>query len=367
MPIEKLELRDQPPVTPWLALKLIPKAQLSTIFAPAGIGKTRMIAYLTSQIVRPAGRGLFLGHPVQHGRVLILDADDPSGFGYMQWLPRFLNAYDDAERDLIDLRNITGGLQVNDLETLKKELSSAPPQLIVLDTFASAFIGLDTIKGHLVQAALTALADLAKELGSSVITLDHVGKLKQGETVASRGPYGSAKTFSPRAVFALSRVPPKEVDGRDVLRMDCTKMSYAAVPAPKGVEIILSPDEAVAQVKLAELPHATQLDAAIEAIRVTLLSAQGEPMPRKALISAAVQSANITKRYAETAMAKFLKEFARQVEVVELGGKGSPKGLVWVGGEFGKSDFSDGDAKRFAERVFSVDAGRSGNDEVVIA
>ena len=304
---------------------------------------------------------MFLGHLVRRGRVVILDADDPSGYGYQLWLNRFLAAHHDTNRSLIDLRNITGGLTPEDLQALSTELSSSPPSLVVVDTFASAFLGLDTIKGHLVQNALTHLTKLAKDLHCTVITLDHVGKLRPGETVASRGPYGSAKTFSPRAVFALSRVPPKEVEGRDVIRLDCTKMSYAIEPPPKGIEIILEQDDSIARVKRAELPHETQLDAAIAAMRETLKSTNGEPLPRQALLREAVMRADITERYAETALKKLLKLEAENIEIVELPGRGQPKGYIWVGEVLGKSEKDDGEGDAFTEHPNSASA----EDDVV--
>ena len=352
MPMNKLELLKVPPKADWLVGNLFPLGHLSIVYAPAGIGKTRLISYLAAQVTRP--KGLFLGHWVKQSRVLILDADDPSGFGYQTWLNRFLNAHYDTERDLVELRAITGGFTPDDIESLKSELKDDPPRLIVIDTFMSAFIGLDTLKGHNVQVALTGLTHLAKDLHTCVVCLDHVGKLRPGETVASRGPYGAAKTFSPRAVFALSRVPPKEVEGRDVLRFDCTKMSYAAQPPPYGVEITLEKNDSLARVQLVELPGKTQLENAKDAILKALKSGQGEPMPRKALLSAAVEAANVTERYAEKALKDLTYDLGPKLEVIRLGGQGNPKGYLWRGEGSAKGGKSVPDGEMFTEQPSSA-------------
>ncbi len=169
------------------------------------------------------------------------------------------------------------------------------------------------------------LAQLAKDLSCAVLILDHVGKLQPGQTVASKGPYGAAKTFSPRAVFALSRVPPKECEGRDLLKLECTKMSYAAEPPPKGVEITLDENDTVARAHLSDLPGKTLIENAVAAIKAVLTAADGEPVPRKMLLNAAVEQANITERYAVKALDILITELGDQLEVLTLPTRGNPK------------------------------------------
>ena len=330
MAVNKLDLPTVPPKASWAVTGIIPVKHTSMIYAPAGVGKTRLVSYLAAQLTRPYASGLFLGHEVQGGRVVILDADDPTGYGYAVWLNRFLAAHVDTRRELIDLRSITGGLTPDDVTELQKELKDNPPRLIVIDTFASAFVGLDILRAHHVQLALVGLAKLAKDLNCAVLILDHVGKLQPGQTVASKGPYGAAKTFTPRAVFALSRVPPKEVEGRDILKLECTKMSYAPEPPPKGLEITLEENDTVARAKLADLPGKTLLENAVKAIEDELIAAQGEPVPRKLLLNAAVEEANITQRYAEKALDKLIDKLGTRLEVLTLPSKGSPKAYRYV-------------------------------------
>jgi hypothetical protein len=360
MAVNKLELPTVPPKASWAVTNIIPVGHTSMLYAPAGVGKTRIVSYLVAQMTRPYPNGLFLGHEVRGGRVVILDADDPTGYGYAVWLNRFLAAHADTRRELIDLRSITGGLTPDDVTKLQDELKDAPPRLIVIDTFASAFVGLDILRAHHVQLALVRLAQLAKDLSCAVLILDHVGKLQPGQTVASKGPYGAAKTFSPRAVFALSRVPPKEVEGRDILKLECTKMSYAPEPPPKGVELTLEENDTVARARLADLPGKTLLENAYNAIKDELIAAEGEPITRKTLLSAAVEKANITERYAEKALDKLLADLADRVEVLTLPAKGSPKAYRYVlSSSNDHSSVPDGET--FNEQPFSSNKKSSPN------
>jgi hypothetical protein len=363
MAINKLELPHVPPKASWAVTGIIPVGHTSMLYAPAGVGKTRIVSYLAAQMTRPYPNGLFLGHEVRGGRVVILDADDPTGYGYAVWLNRFLAAHADTRRELIDLRTITGGLTPEDVKDLLNELSEKPPRLIVIDTFASAFAGLDILRAHHVQQALTGLASVAKELNCAVLILDHVGKLQPGQTVASKGPYGAAKTFSPRAVFALSRVPPKEVEGRDVLKLECTKMSYAVEPYPKGVEITLEENDLIARAALADLPGKNMLEAAVAAIEEALKAAEGEQMPRKLLLNSAIEAVNITERYAARALEEALKKLGDTVTVFNLKGRGSPKAYAYNISS-SRDDSSVGDELSFDEQVFSL-KDKSGTKETV--
>jgi hypothetical protein len=102
-------------------------------------------------------------------------------------------------------------------------------------------------------------------------------------------------------VFALSRVPPKEVEGRDVLKLECTKMSYAPELPPKGVEITLEENDTVARARLTDPPGKTMLENAVSALKDELKRADGEPLTRKLLLQAAVEKVNITERWAAKA------------------------------------------------------------------
>lgn len=325
MPMAKLELKSAVPITHWAVTKYIPRGLVSSLFAPGGGSKTRLISNLAVQATRPQNIGTFLGYQVQRGKVLILDADDPSAHGYQTWLNRFFASYPDTDRALIDLRIIRGGLTPADIDELCNELAKEPPIFIILDTFASAFEGLDILKSHLVQAALNALAELANKLNSAVIVLDHVGKLAKGQTVAQKGAYGAGKSFKPRAMFALEQVPPKDVEGRIVFRIDCTKMSYAAHPSPIGFEVVLEDNDQKARIRITDLPGQNTVKAkAQRVIETKLHEAQGGRVARQTLLEAVVNELSITKRYAEELLANYL-QFNQMIKAHrEEGQQGNP-------------------------------------------
>jgi hypothetical protein len=361
MAVTKLELPIVPPKASWAVTGIFPVGHTSMLYALAGVGKTRLVSHLAAQLTRPYPNGLFLGHEVHGGPVVILDADDPTGYGYALWLNCFLAAHSDTRREMIDLRSITGGLTPDDVKAPKAELKDRPPRLIVVDTFASAFVGLDILRAHHVQAALTGLAAMAKELNCAVLILDRVGKLQPGQTVASKGPYGAAKTFSPRAVFALSRVPPKEVEGRDILKVECTKMSYAPEPHPKGVEITLEHNDTVAYAKLADLPGKNMLEAAAEVIEAALKAQAGEPITRKELLGRAIEAQNVTERYAEKALNIVLEQLGTRVETTHLKGRGSPKLYTYIN-RSSNDDSSVPDGETFDEQLSSSNGESSVNE-----
>jgi hypothetical protein len=316
MPVQRVPLSPTPPKPRWLVDRIFPGDKLSTVFAPAGVGKTRLLAYLAAQLARPEGQGHFLGRAVQRGRVVILDADDEGAFGYQMWVNRFLNGYPDANRSLIDLRVVTDGLTPEDVAALALEFDADPPVCIVLDSFLAAFVGLDNLQTHRVQEVYAALSGLAHSLGCAVVTIDHVGKLQRGQTVLEKGAFGSGKSFKPRAVLALSRVPPDEVEGRNVFKLECAKMSYAAEFEPIGFAIELERDDTAARVSLVDLPGKLSLtDRAKGAIYRALAEAQGKPVPRKALIEAAVSAASVTERTAERALRALVLELGDSLTI----------------------------------------------------
>ncbi|AFV76352.1 hypothetical protein Theos_1316 [Thermus oshimai JL-2] len=325
MAVVRLALPPEPPEVAWGVEGLFPQGYVSLVFAHQGQGKTRLVSFLAVQAARPEGRGLFAKRRVAHGRVVILDADDPGGLGYGLWVNRFLKAYPDADRGLIDLRAVEGGLTPEDLAALEAELKEDPPAFIILDAFSSAFLGVDVIKPHQVHAPMRGLTTLAQTLGTTLILLDHVGKLLPGQSVAQKGALGSVvKLASPRAAFALERVPPKEVEGRDVVKLTCVKQSYGPLPPPIGLELAWLEEEEGCYFKPFPLPEGETLEERAEATILRLLEEAGEGgLPRKELLAGVVARANVSERTVLAALGTLRRRGT--VEVVELGGRGSPK------------------------------------------
>lgn len=325
MAVKRLLLPPEPPEVEWGVEGLFPRGYVSLVFAHQGQGKTRLVSFLAVQAARPEGRGLFAKRRVRHGRVVILDADDPGGLGYALWINRFLKAYEDADRGLVDLRSVEGGLTPEDVAVLEAELKEDPPAFLVLDAFSSAFLGVDVVKPHLVHAPMRALTALAHSLNTTLILLDHVGKLAPGQSVAQKGALGSVvKLASPRAAFALERMPPREVEGRDVVKLTCVKQSYAPLPPPIGLELVWLQEEEGCYFKPYPLPEGQSLEEKAEAVILLVLQEAGEEgIPRKELLEEAVRRANVSERTAKAALSALRGRGA--VEVVELPGRGAPR------------------------------------------
>ena len=355
MPLVKMDLPPRPPDISWLEEGLFPRGYVSVIFLRPGEGKTRLLAWLATQVVRPAGD--FLGRGVAHGKVVVIDADDPGLVGYTIWLNRFLATYQDGRRELLDLRRVDGGLTRQDVEALTAELQEEPPALIVIDAFASAFLGLDLIKAHEVHAPLRALTDLAQVTGAAVVVADHVGKLAPGQTVAEKGALGSvAKMFSPRAAFALDRVPPREVGGKDVVRLVCTKQSYAPPPPPLGLELVVNGESAY--FRPYALPEGQTLEERAEGLILELL--KGGERPRRELLAEVVRALNVHERTAERALYRLKAQGA--VEEKELPGRGRPRVYTLAAlSENSKNPVQE--PISFSDKPVSENPGLSGKEE----
>ena len=320
MGVKKLPLLAEPPQIAWLAEGLIPAGYVSVLFSRPGEGKTRLVAYLATQVTRPNGE--FAGRPVRRGRTLILDADDPAALGYQLWVHRFLATFQDADRGLIDLRGVEGGLTPEDVQGLEEELKSDPPALIVLDAFSSAFLGLDVIKPHVVHKPIRALTALAQATGAALLLVDHTGKPAPGQTYVEKGPLGSmAKLIAPRAAFALERVPPAEVGGRDVTKLTCVKQSYGPLPAPIGLELVQ--EGGGAYFREYSLPGSESLEERAASVILRALAEVPEGLERRELLKRVVAEANVSERTFRRALVVLKAREA--VEEVQLPGRGAPK------------------------------------------
>ena len=320
MGLKKLELLAEPPRIAWLAEGLIPAGYVSVLFSRPGEGKTRLVAYLAAQVTRPNGE--FAGRPVQRGRVIILDADDPAALGYQLWLHRFLATFQDADPALIDLRGVEGGLTPEDVNALEEELKDDPPALIVLDAFSSAFLGLDVIKPHVVHKPVRALTALAQATGAALLLVDHTCKPAPGQTYVEKGPLGSmAKLIAPRAAFALERVPPGEVGGRDVTKLTCDKQSYGPLPAPIGLELVQ--EGGGAYFREYSLPGSESLEERAASVILRALAEAPEGLERRELLRRVVAEANVSERTFKRALGTLKERGA--VEEAPLPRRGGPK------------------------------------------
>jgi hypothetical protein len=193
--------------------------------------------------------------------------------------------------------------------------------VVIVDSFMAAF-PLDVVKSHQVQAAFYHLRRLALSTGAAVVVIDHLPKPIHGETAGARGLLGSiAKIAQARSVHILTRVPPREVEGRHVLRWDVLKSSFAPVPDPFGVELVFEPG--LVWVVEASLPEGSvnpRKDRA-QAVVLTLLQG-GAVVTKKDLVEAIIREANVHRKTAERYLAEIAQEAG--LKAVTLPGKGAP-------------------------------------------
>ena len=206
--------------------------------------------------------------------------------------------------------------------------NSIEAKLILIDSFSSAFPSVDPIKLVQVQSPLWYLRRLATETGAAVVIIDHLPKPVSGEKAGARGIIGSvAKSAQARAVHILSRVPPKEVQGRNILRWDTTKMSYSARPEPIGVELKF--DDGAVSIEVVDLPEGqgeTRTERAIRAMQDYLETNRGTVVPHQALMDIAVEEANLRRRASLDAIGLLKERYGDELVTTFLPGRGKPQG-----------------------------------------
>jgi hypothetical protein len=190
-----------------------------------------------------------------------------------------------------------------------------------VDSFMAAF-PLDVVKAHQVQAAFYHLRRLALSTGAAVVVIDHLPKPMNGEQAGARGLLGSiAKVAQARSVHILTRVPPREVEGRHVLRWDVLKSSFAPIPDPFGVELAFEPG--LVRVVEAALPEGSvnpRKDKA-QALVLTLLQG-GAVVAKRDLVEAIIREVNVHRKTAERYLAEIAEEAG--LVAVNLPGRGNP-------------------------------------------
>ena len=178
------------------------------------------------------------------------------------------------------------------------------------------------------QGPLWYLRRLALETGAAVVLIDHLPKPVSGERAGARGLIGSvAKSAQARAVHILSRVPPKEVQGQNVLRWDVTKMSYGARPEPIGVELRF--DSGAVFIDPASLPEGhgeTRTERAVRAMQDHLEAHRGEVVTHRTLLEVALQQGNLRERASAAALRLVKERYGDELATVFLPGRGKPQG-----------------------------------------
>ena len=329
MPLVKVDLTAKLDPLKWFLTNLILCGYLNFFASLPGIGKTSLLTALAWQASRPGG-GAFLGERVNPGPTIYVDYDAPGdGRSVRFLLAKHQAAYPDGDMSKIHLLEPdadTYGMQEEEFSHLANLARETGAKLIIVDSFMAAFPSADPNKLTAVQGPLWYMRRLAAETGAAVVLIDHLPKPQNGETAGSRGIMGSvAKTAQARAVHILTRIPPGEVQGRNVLRWDVQKMSFAALPEPFGVELVF--DGEGLRPEPAELPESygdSRTERAVRAMQSLLEAQRGQQVDRKTLLETAITVANIKERAAKSALQKLLERFGDSLAVVKLPGQGQP-------------------------------------------
>lgn len=329
MPLKQVDLTADLVPLEWFLPNLLLRGYLNFLASLPGQGKTTLLTALAWQASRPGG-GEFLGEPVSPGATIYVDFDAPGdGRSVRFWLDKHRAAYPDGDMNQIHVLEPdpdTYGMGEAELTHIANLARETGASLIIVDSFMAAFPNADPIRLTDVQGPLWYMRRLAAETGAAVILIDHLPKPMSGEIAGKRGIMGSvAKPAQARAVHILTRVPPSEVQGRNVLRWDCQKMSFAALPEPFGVELVF--DGEGMRAEPTELPESygeTKTERAARAMQSFLETQRGIQIGRKELLEVAIKVANVRDRAAKDALKMLLERLGDAVAITKLPGQGQP-------------------------------------------
>jgi uncharacterized protein YidB (DUF937 family) len=322
----------------FLVPDLIPSGYVTFLGAREGVGKTTLLTALAWQMTRPGGRGSFLGRAVPHGRVIYLNTDAADGQSrpVRYWLEQHKEVYPDGSMSgVIVLESVGAGLSPEELGELLQHAQDSGALCVIVDSFMSTFPTLDGNRLDQAMRPMLALRDFAAKTGAAVIVTDHLPKKAPGEKEGERGIMGSTgKSAQARAVHLLTRVPPREVEGRDVLRWEVRKNSFAKSGHALGIEVerLMDEEGRAAGVHLTpcDLPaeeegRDTRTDRAKAAVIAALTGKAGQTVTHAELLAAAISGGNVKERSAQQAVREALGALGTQAQEVRLGGRGAPR------------------------------------------
>lgn len=298
----------------WAWRNYLPLGTVSMLGGPGGVGKSVLVAAL--EIAIASGRP-FLESEVQQGAVLHLDFDTDARL-QGPWYARTakgMNAPEGVARLIHYAAPTDEGspfLTRDRLEALGELVTEHRPVLVVIDAWTSAFPYIRGNDAGEVAQVMAVLRELAKS-GPAVLILDHTPKPQaNGPSSLERGLLGSTlKMAGSRAVHLLSRVQPRDVDGKDVQRLDTVKNNLAAIGEPLGIERVWSDDGAVG-FHVTDLPESESRAPALERAARYIRDALEQETPRKELLKSVIRGANVSERTAASALARLIT--AGQIE-----------------------------------------------------
>ena len=321
----------------FLVPDLIPCGYITFLGAREGVGKTTLLTGLAWQMTRP-GCGEFIGRPVPRGPVIYLNTDAADGQSrpVRFWLEQHRATFPDGDMSGVTVLENTGaGLSPEEFKELLTLAEAKQARCIIIDSFMGTFPGIDGNRLDAVMLPMLALRDFAARTGAAVIVTDHLPKKAVGEKEGDRGIMGSTgKTAQARAVHLLTRVPPREVNGLDVLRWEVRKASFSKSGYALGLEVQRTFDEEDRAVSVHLTPYDlpeeeaggdTRGARATAAVMAHLEGSGGETVAHAALLALAVERGNLRERAAREAVGRALGLLWDQIEEVKQPGRGAPK------------------------------------------
>lgn len=298
----------------WAWHNRIPEGYISFVGGPPGIGKSVFTWGLAFAVA--TGRP-FLETETTQGPVLYVDFDNDvsAQTTMLHQVRRGMQIPPHEVNGSIHYQNpkpVGHGLSDERRDNLREQIERLQPKLVILDAFTSALYQTQGNSNDEVTESMSALRQLAQPNGDyrgpALLIVDHTPKppAVKGTTLRERGLLGAqAKQASARAVYLLERVPPKEVEGRMVVRLMQTKNNHGPRMEDVGIEQIWHDDVPSVVQAVVDLPDVAPQDKkkqqAVEAIRNRLTEIEGWHA-RKDLLSYVVQHANVHEKTADTAL-----------------------------------------------------------------
>jgi hypothetical protein len=339
MPLKIISLTGDLAPIDFAVPDFIPTGYLTLWGAREGVGKTTALTGLLWQLSRPDG-GEWLGMRVKHGRSIFVNTDAPDGQSrpVRFWLEKHQAAFPDGElSDITVLEPTSAGLSLEDLKEIERMAIDLEVQVIVIDSYMGAFPGFDGNKLEQALIPVQAVRDMAARTGAAVIVTDHLPKRAAGEKDGDRGIMGSVgKQAQARAVILMTRIAPAECEGKNAVKIEVTKQSFAQRMIPFGVEIRVDTGDGssleTVHLETFDLPEEqtnTGKYKAKDAVLNTLKLKSGTWVTLTDLIQTAITRGNLRDRQARAAVRDALDELRSilkdDFEEGHGAGRGGPK------------------------------------------
>lgn len=239
---EKFDLDSPLPPINWLIWWLLARGEVGIVSADTGMGKSLLLAALIAAILRGTD---WVGREVRAVRVLVIDEENP-----LRTILARLKALGIANDQLGNLHYcVSQGIRVGDPgweEWLSGELSEWKPDLVLIDTIATATAIEDLNDGSVVADGMQKIRRLAVRHDCGVLLAGHHRKGGESGGQALMGSRHLAAQVDLHAVLTWPKYgPPREreehdtgeVVARTLLDMSVEKLRAGFPPPPERIVI----------------------------------------------------------------------------------------------------------------------------------